>query len=55
MNREVYIIKSTGEKELFNPDKLANSLKLAGAKKTTVEQITEHIGKELEEIGRAHV
>lgn len=49
MKKEVYIIKGTGEKVLFDPSKLANSLRLAGAKKETIEEITTHIERELED------
>ncbi|OHA93287.1 MAG: hypothetical protein A3E02_00410 [Candidatus Zambryskibacteria bacterium RIFCSPHIGHO2_12_FULL_38_34] len=42
-----YIIKATGEREIFDPQKLHNSLTKAGAKKSVVDKIISHIEKEL--------
>lgn len=42
-----YIIKATGEREIFDPQKLHNSLTKTGAKKSVVDKIISHIEKEL--------
>lgn len=50
MNRkEIYIVKANGSKELFDINKLENSLRGAGAPHDTAEKISHHIEKELED------
>lgn len=44
-----YIIKATGEREEFNPQKLLNSLERAGASPELANNIVEQIEKELKE------
>lgn len=44
-----YIIKATGEREEFNPQKLRDSLTRAGASSETVDKIVEQIERELKE------
>lgn len=45
--RKVLIIKSNGEEEIFNPDKLRASLRRAGARKGIAESITETVASKL--------
>ncbi|KKQ78145.1 MAG: hypothetical protein A3A96_00360 [Candidatus Zambryskibacteria bacterium RIFCSPLOWO2_01_FULL_39_39] len=44
-----YIIKATGEREEFNPQKLEDSLRRAGADQVTIDNIVEQIKKELKD------
>lgn len=46
---EKYIIKATGEREVFDPQKLRNSLKKAGANEGIVEEIISEIVKNLKD------
>ncbi len=46
-NTPVLIIKANGEKEVFNPAKLENSLLRSGADHNTVDEIVLHVEKEL--------
>ena len=47
--REIYVRKSDGTQELFDPEKLQVSLETSGATKVTAKHITEHVLKELED------
>lgn len=47
LGNDAFIIKSTGEKELFDVRKLEASLSRAGASKSSVDLIAEHILKEV--------
>ena len=49
MKKEVFIIKSGGERELFNRDKIFNSLYKAGADTQTAEKIVNHIEDEIKD------
>jgi hypothetical protein len=49
MQKQIYIIKATGEKEEFNAQKLRDSLARASAKPEAVENIVETIERELKE------
>jgi hypothetical protein len=44
---QIFVVKSTGEKELFDPKKLVSSLKKAGAGDSHANEIVAHIGNEL--------
>lgn len=46
-NKPVYVIKANGEREIFESDKLKNSLKRAGASLKTAEEITKVIEEKL--------
>ncbi len=48
MEKEIYIIKANGEKELFDVSKLENSLRKAGADQTTILRIVDKISLRLE-------
>ncbi|MCK4918696.1 MAG: hypothetical protein KAS02_02845 [Candidatus Pacebacteria bacterium] len=43
MEKEIYIIKANGDKELFDPSKLEDSLRRAGADKQAISQIVTEI------------
>lgn len=43
----IFVVKSTGEQEAFDPHKLVNSLRKAGASKEQAENILRHIEREL--------
>jgi hypothetical protein len=47
--RDVYITKSNGIKEIFKPDKLAQSLLNSGAGEEATRSIVDHISRELED------
>ncbi|MSR71192.1 MAG: ATPase [Candidatus Taylorbacteria bacterium] len=47
--REIYITKAGGSRELFNTEKLINSLKHAGADNVVAEGIANHIGGEIKD------
>lgn len=49
MEHQVLIRKATGELESFNPEKLADSLRRAGADEASVEEITDEIESWLED------
>jgi len=49
MNKPIYIIKATGEREEFDPQKLSNSLRRAGAKEAVADIIISKIEKELKD------
>lgn len=40
-----YVIKSSGEKELFDPEKFRRSLRHAGAKPAVIESLLESVKK----------
>ena len=44
-----YVIKATGEREEFNPQKLRDSLSRAGANSESIEKIVEQIEGELKD------
>ncbi|MFZ2038751.1 MAG: ATP cone domain-containing protein [Minisyncoccia bacterium] len=46
-DKQIYVIKMNGERELFNPQKLHNSLYRAGAKQLVIEEVLKKIGKEV--------
>lgn len=48
-NKQIYIIKADGSKELFNIEKLRFSLKRAGTSEKVVDDILEHIKSELKD------
>ncbi len=47
MSNQVFIVKATGEREEFNPEKLKNSLERAGAMESVIEEIVSHIKAEI--------
>lgn len=47
--REIYITKASGAKELFDSQKLENSLLNSGASKESARHIVDHISRELED------
>lgn len=47
--KEIYITKSSGAKELFDSEKLENSLLNSGAGEESAKHIVDHIAKELED------
>jgi len=49
MEQEVYVIKGTGEKEIFNPEKLRGSLVRSGAKPSSADSVVTHIKGEIQE------
>ncbi len=49
MNKSVMVIKSDGTSQPFDEDKLAQSLKHAGASPDTIGDIIDHISKEIED------
>lgn len=49
MQKDVVITKSNGDKEVFNPLKLENSLLRAGARAKNATEIAQHITRELKE------
>ncbi|MCR4334822.1 MAG: restriction endonuclease [Patescibacteria group bacterium] len=49
MKKEIFIVKSGGERELFNRDKIFNSLHKAGADTETAEKIVSHIDNEIKD------
>ena len=49
MKKEIFIIKSGGERELFDRDKILNSLSKAGADTQTAEKIVNHIEDEIKD------
>ncbi len=49
MENEIYIIKSTGQRELFNEEKLCSSLKRSGATDEATEDVLAYIKSELHE------
>lgn len=46
---QIYVIKSNGEKELFDPSKLRGSLERSGAKKELAERIVSHMQTEIKD------
>ncbi len=48
-NSQIFIVKANGDRELFNPTKLENSLLNAGADHGAVDEIVSHVGKELQD------
>jgi hypothetical protein len=48
MNKEVYVTKATGEKELFVPEKLLNSLVRSRADEDVARQVVEQVVKDLQ-------
>ncbi|MEN9561264.1 MAG: hypothetical protein RIQ56_537, partial [Candidatus Parcubacteria bacterium] len=49
MTKIVYVIKASGEREIFDEGKLRESLKRAGATSSEIEKVVSHVGDELEE------
>jgi hypothetical protein len=47
--RNVYITKSSGEREVFNPSKLEQSLLNSGATSDVARSVVEHISREIED------
>ena len=47
MDKEIIVVKKDGTEEVFNSNKLRESLERSGAKKQTVDHIVEHINKEI--------
>lgn len=48
-DKNIYIVKANGEKEIFNPSKLENSLIRSGADHATVDEIVRHVAAELKD------
>lgn len=48
-DKNIYIVKANGEKEIFNPSKLENSLIRSGADHATVDEIVGHVAGELKD------
>lgn len=51
---QIYVVKSDGERELFDQSKLENSLKHAGASSKTVKDILDHITLHIDEDVTTH-
>lgn len=49
MDNSIHVVKATGEREVFMPQKLRNSLGKAGASEQAIEKIVNHIETELKE------
>lgn len=49
MQKAVYVIKASGERELFNEKKLRDSLERAGAAPHEIETVIKHVNDELED------
>ncbi len=47
--KDIYITKSNGQREIFNPDKLEQSLLNSGAEVNVAKGVVEHIARELED------
>lgn len=49
MQKEIYVLKASGDRELFDEEKLRRSLEKAGSSASEVDQVVSHVRGELEE------